>query len=185
MRLKRVFPNGVLHTPTRFTAGATAAAWWLIQPALVSRYYSEQLAQGAYRPNADSISIPIGTDWALWFIASPVVLLLVWWALRRYLDGVPCGKKPSGARSIILTVVALLMAATVIIFAWSDLQDGYPVLAAAQLPAVIVLLWLRAGNATNAWLRVPYRCSRCRDSWKIGFSVRWLLIPMKYRTTIV
>ena len=143
----RLFPSGVLRIPHRRVTTLTVAAWWIVQPIIVERYYSQQLWRGAYRPDADSIGIPIGTDWAFWLLSSPLVLLFVWWAVRRYQNGASYVALPRGARGYLATIITLLAIIITSALAWADLDDGYPLLAAAQIPGIVSLLWLRAGNA--------------------------------------
>jgi hypothetical protein len=131
--------------------GATATLWWLVQPLLVVRYYSAQLARGAYPPEADSISIPIAEAWIAWLLASPVIAAMLFLALRRYRAG-PAYRALDRVRpwrGAAIAVLAITATALVLKNAVADYRDGYPGLALAQFPGLLALVWLYAGNVRD------------------------------------
>ena len=144
----KIFTGGIRRTPGRLLVGATATLWWLAQPWLVVRYYTMQLDRGTYPSNADSIVIPIGEDWVGWLLFSPVIAMLLVLALRRYEAGAAYAAfdRVRRWRSAAIAVLAVVAAVLVFDSAAVDYQDGYPALALAQLPGLLAVVWLYAGN---------------------------------------
>jgi hypothetical protein len=142
----RLFPAGYGRTPHRALVVAVALAWWLAQPPLVAAYYDAQLRRGAYRPEADSIGIPIFTAWGAWGAVTPLVLAALAWTACRGAAGLSYAAVDWGrrARTLGWTAVAALGAYVVLEAAVLDALDGHPWLALAQVPGVLAFAWLRS-----------------------------------------
>jgi len=55
-----------------------------VHPLLTSAYYSFMLDHGAYRPEADSIAIPIAGNFFAWVIWAPILATICWLVFRRF-----------------------------------------------------------------------------------------------------
>jgi hypothetical protein len=142
----RPFPAGLARSPSRPVVAVTATAWWLAQPPMVWIYYHAQLRRHAYPHDADAIMIPIAQMTILWAIATPLVGAALVAALLRYHPGQTytafdsARRLPSALWSVLMGIAALL----IVNWAYYDVQDGYPLLALAQVPGLLVVAWVRS-----------------------------------------
>jgi hypothetical protein len=113
---------------------------------MVVVYYRTQLSRGVYPSHADSIAIPIANMTIVWAIATPLVVVALVAALRRYRAGQSYAafdtarRLPSALWSVLLGIVAYLIAEG----AYYDAREGYPLLALAQVPGLFVVAWVRS-----------------------------------------
>jgi hypothetical protein len=142
----RAFPAGLSSSPSRFVAALVATVWWLAQPPSVWFYYHAQYRRGAYPPDGDAIMIPIAQLAILWALVTPFVATALVIALRRYRAGQSyvafdtTRRLSSTLWSAFFGIVALIIAEV----AYYDAWDGYPLLALARVPGLLVLAWVRS-----------------------------------------
>jgi hypothetical protein len=142
----RLFPAGPAKSPSRLVVALVATGWWLAQPPMVWFYYNAQLHRGAFPPDGDTIIIPIVNITILWALATPFVAAALVAALWRYqaAQSYAAFDSTRRLRSVLWSVLVGLVALIVGEFAYYDVRDGYPLLALAQVPALLVLAWVRS-----------------------------------------
>ena len=136
----------------RWLVAGLMTIWWIATPAVDAAYYSTQARRGAYPPEADSIGIPIGQSVAGWLLLTPVILLLVFLALRRApgrveLLGFDRSTFAGRIWSAVWTVLLLAFAGSEAWFAVRSLQDAMWLDVAHSVLGVCVALALRAAFA--------------------------------------
>jgi hypothetical protein len=113
---------------------------------MVWLYYNAQLRRGAYPPDGDTIIIPIANMTIVWTLATPFLAAAAATALWRYRAGQSyiAFDTTRVVRSVLWSTVLGIVALIIAQSAYYDTHDGYPLLALAQVPGLLVLAWVRS-----------------------------------------
>lgn len=119
---------------------------FLAQPAVVAWYYRETLRRGWYPAEADSIGIPIFSNFLVWFLALPLVAWMLVWLWRRYEPsvGLLILRSSSRVRSIGYSVLSSLVVLAGILWVAEGIREALWLIAIYALISIHAALVLRA-----------------------------------------